>query len=141
MTRTARRTAGVLAPPWLALAAAGCGGDDSAANDAYVSEVNSIQTEFVSAYQRVASEITTSSTASEDAATLEKLESRDSTMTIAQLRDVEAPDERERAAPPSSRACSTITATTCRGRRRAASANEARAADARARRWRRRRPR
>ena len=92
MTRTARRTAGVLAAALLALGAAGCGGDDGAANDEYVSEVNSIQKQFVSAYQRVASDITTSSTASEDSATLEKLVSATNLM-VARLRDVDAPDD------------------------------------------------
>jgi hypothetical protein len=94
VTRNARRLAG-LSLAVLALGAAGCGGDDNEATDAYVDDVNRIQSQLVTTYQRVASEITTGSTAGEDAATVERLQAAVD-RTAAQLSKVEAPSEVER---------------------------------------------
>ena len=91
MTRTIRRAAGLLALV-LALGAAGCGGDDSTAADAYVTDVNKIQSQFVSAYQRLASEVTASSPSDDDAQTFEKL-SETLSLMITRLRAVDEPQE------------------------------------------------
>lgn len=84
-----RRAAGVLSLV-LVLAAAGCGGDDDTASDAYVSDVGTIQSQFVSAYQRLASEVTASSPSSDDAAVIDKL-SGTLSQTVTRLREVDVP--------------------------------------------------
>ena len=92
MTCFPRRIAGLLAVAALAITAAGCGGADTTATDAYVSQVNSIQAQLVSTYQRLASEVTASSPSSDDAATFEKLQSVLG-LTVTRLRAVKVPDE------------------------------------------------
>ena len=93
MTRNFRRTAGLAALVLaLTLSASGCGGgDERKANNAYVERVNLIQTEFSAAYQRVASEITSTTSPSADGATFKKVAKTLET-SVADLRKVEAPD-------------------------------------------------
>ena len=87
-----RRTAGI-AVVLIALALSGCGGgDDRKAQNEYVSEVNSVQSKFSTAYSRIASQITSTTSAREDRATVSQLE-RTLDETVTELRAVKAPSE------------------------------------------------
>jgi hypothetical protein len=87
-----RRSAGIVVV-LVAVALSGCGGDDDRkAQNAYVSEVNSVQSKFSTAYSRVASQITSTTSAREDRATVTELE-RTLDETVAELRAVKAPSE------------------------------------------------
>lgn len=89
MTRSHRRFAGALLIA-VAVALGGCGGDDRKTDNAYVDQVNRIQTKFASAYKRVASEITSTTSNREDEKTIGQLETTiDETVT--DLRAVKPP--------------------------------------------------
>ncbi len=94
MNRTPRRTTGLIALALcLSLAASGCGGgDDNDASNAYVSSVNDIQTELVAAYQRVASQVTSTTPAGDDGATFKKLDEA-LAESITKMRAVKAPEK------------------------------------------------
>ena len=66
MTPLSRRALSTLALI-LALALAGCGGNDRKAQNDYVDTVNQIQAKFSSAYSRIAAQITSTTSKSEDA--------------------------------------------------------------------------
>ena len=76
----------------LALALAGCGGNDRKAQNDYVDTVNQIQAKFSSAYSRIAAQITSTTSKREDRATLDQLENEIDT-TVTDLRAVKAPTE------------------------------------------------
>ena len=87
-----RRTAGI-AVVLIALALGGCGGgDDRKAQNEYVGEVNSVQSKFSTAYSRVASQITSTTSARQDRETVSQLE-RTLEKTVSELRAVKAPSE------------------------------------------------
>ena len=109
MTPLSRRALGTLALI-LALALAGCGGNDRKAQNDYVDTVNQIQAKFSSAYSRIAAQITSTTSKSEDRATLNQLENEIDT-TVADLRAVKAPNEVTKLHASSS-ACSRTTAPT-----------------------------
>ncbi len=75
----------------LALLVSGCGGDDTKAQNEYVDKVNRIQTQFSSAYKRVAGQITSTTSAAEDRKTLSELQ-RTIEESAVELRAVKAPD-------------------------------------------------
>jgi hypothetical protein len=88
-----RRIAGTIVIV-IALAIGGCGGGDEErkTQNAYVSDVNEVQSKFSTAYSRIASQITSTTSAREDRATVSQLE-RTLDDTVAQLRAVKAPSE------------------------------------------------
>ena len=86
-----RRVVGALAV-FAVIALSGCGGGDRKAQNDYVDSVNQIQEKFSSAYSRVAGQITSTTSAREDRATLNQLE-RSIDETVVELRAVKAPGE------------------------------------------------
>ena len=76
----------------LALAVSGCGGGDRKAQNEYVDNVNRIQAKFSSAYSRVAGQITSTTSAREDRATLNQLKTTIDD-TVVELSSVDAPSE------------------------------------------------
>jgi hypothetical protein len=91
LTASSRRALGALALI-AALALSGCGGNDRKSQNAYVDNVNQIQAQFSSTYSRIASQITSTTTAGEDRATLSQLEGAIDD-TVVQLRAVKPPSE------------------------------------------------
>jgi hypothetical protein len=94
VTRSHRCIAGALLIA-LAVALGGCGGDDRKTDNAYVDQVNRIQTKFASAYKRVASEITSTTSTREDEKTIGRLETTIDE-TVADLRAVKPPAKVEK---------------------------------------------
>lgn len=89
---TALRSAAGAAALVLVLLASGCGGGDTDERNAYVEKVNRVQTQFSSAYRRVAGQITSTSSAAEDRKTLALLR-KTITEGAADLRAVKPPSE------------------------------------------------
>ncbi len=87
------RWAGALALLLLAAALlAGCGGGDTKTNNAYVDQVNKVQSEFAATFERLSGQITATSTAKQDRATLEGFK-RAVDRTVADLRAIKPPDK------------------------------------------------
>jgi hypothetical protein len=94
VTRSHRRIAGALLIA-LTVALSGCGGDDRKEDNAYVDKVNRIQTKFASAYKRVASEITSTTSPKQDQKTIGQLQTTIDE-TVADLRSVKPPAKVEK---------------------------------------------
>jgi hypothetical protein len=75
----------------LALLLAGCGNDNKAKN-AYVSDVNDAQTSFVTTFQRIRAQLTTTSTVAEDRATLTDF-SKATDQVVRSLQAIKPPKE------------------------------------------------
>lgn len=75
-----------------ALLAAGCGGGNVEEKNAYVEEVNRVQEEFAATFERLAGQVTSTSTAREDRRTLEGF-GRTVDETVDELRQVEPPED------------------------------------------------
>ena len=71
---------------------AGCGGGDTKTNNAYVDQVNKVQSEFAATFERLSGQITATSTAAQDRATLESFR-RAVDKTVANLRAITPPDK------------------------------------------------
>ena len=71
---------------------AGCGGDDVQESNAYVDNVNLAQSRFASSFERLARDITSSSTPAEDRKTLRSIDATLAT-TVADLRKIKAPEK------------------------------------------------
>ena len=71
---------------------AGCGGDDVQESNAYVDNVNLAQSRFASSFERLARDITSSSTPAEDRKTLRSINATLAT-TVADLRKIKAPEK------------------------------------------------
>jgi hypothetical protein len=84
--------AAVLLVACFGLVAGGCGGGDVEAKNDYVAEVNRVQEEFASTFERLAGEITATSTAAEDRKTLAGFQTAVDE-TVADLGKVKPPDE------------------------------------------------
>lgn len=91
MTHAIRRAVGA-ASVVLVLFATGCGGNDADAENKYVQQVNSAQTEFSREYARVAGKFTVASSASQDRATVEQLK-RTVDDSAKRLSEVKAPSQ------------------------------------------------
>lgn len=76
----------------LSLVLAGCGGGDTEQSNAYVDSVNLAQTRFASSFERLARDITSSSTPAQDAKTLRSIEATINA-TVADLRKIKPPDK------------------------------------------------
>ena len=76
----------------LAALLAGCGGDDVQESNAYVDSVNIAQSRFSSSFERLAREITASSTPAEDRKTLRGINATLAT-TVADLRKIKPPEK------------------------------------------------
>jgi hypothetical protein len=74
-----------------ALLASGCGGADVEESNAYVEKVNLAQSRFGSGFERLAREITRTSTPAQDGSTLRAIEKTLDT-TVADLRRIEPPE-------------------------------------------------
>lgn len=74
-----------------ALLASGCGGADVEQSNAYVEKVNLAQTRFAASFERLAREITRTSTPEQDSSTLQAIEKTLST-TTEDLRRIEPPE-------------------------------------------------
>lgn len=88
-----RRLAPVLAALALGVVVAGCGSDTKAAND-YVDAVNRAQNDFASTFDRLSSQITSTSTAQQDQRTLNGFK-RAVDKVVGDLRAVEPPSKVE----------------------------------------------
>jgi hypothetical protein len=88
-----RRLATVLAALALGVVAAGCGSDTKAANS-YVDAVNQAQNDFASTFDRLSSQITSTSTPAQDQKTLDGFK-RAVDKVVGDLRAVEPPEEVE----------------------------------------------
>lgn len=91
MTPALRSAAGAAAL-LLVVLASGCGGGDTDEQNAYVEKVNRVQTQFSSAYRRVAGQITSTSSSAEDRKTLALLQ-KTITDGAADLRAVKPPSD------------------------------------------------
>jgi uncharacterized protein YukE len=89
---TCLKGAAALAFLLAALAAAGCGGADVEASNAYVDRVNDAQTTFAASFERLAREITSTSTPAQDRETLRSIESTVDS-SVADLRGITPPDD------------------------------------------------
>ena len=76
----------------LTLLLAGCGGDDVQQSNAYVESVNIAQSRFASSFERLARDITSSSTPAQDRKTLRSINATLAT-TVADLRKIKAPEK------------------------------------------------
>jgi hypothetical protein len=76
----------------LTLLLAGCGGEDVQESNAYVDNVNIAQSRFASSFERLARDITSSSTPAEDRKTLRSINATLAT-TVADLRKIKAPEK------------------------------------------------
>ena len=76
----------------LALAVAGCGGGDVEQSNAYVDSVNLAQTRFASSFERLARDITSTSTPAQDRATLRSIGSS-LDATVLDLRKIKPPEK------------------------------------------------
>lgn len=76
----------------LALLLTGCGGDDVEQSNAYVDSVNVAQTRFASGFERLAREITATSTPAQDLKTLKGITATIDT-TVADLRRIDPPQK------------------------------------------------
>ena len=93
MARSQRRAGLAGALVLLLLAAvllAGCGGGDTKTNNAYVDQVNKVQSEFAATFERLSGQITATSTAAQDRATLESFK-KAIDGTVADLRAITPP--------------------------------------------------
>lgn len=78
----------------LTLLLAGCGGDDVQESNSYVGSVNIAQSRFASSFERLARDITSSSTPAEDRRTLRSINTTLAT-TVADLRKITPPEKVE----------------------------------------------
>ncbi len=76
----------------LALLLGGCGGDDVKQSNAYVESVNIAQTRFAASFERLARDITSTSTPAQDRRTLRSITTTLET-TVADLRKIVPPDK------------------------------------------------
>jgi len=70
----------------------GCGGGDTKASNAYVDQVNKVQSEFAATFERLSGQITATSTIAQDRATLESFK-RAIEATVTDLRAIRPPDK------------------------------------------------
>jgi hypothetical protein len=71
---------------------AGCGGADTKASNAYVDQVNKVQSEFAATFERLSGQITATSTAAQDGATLQGFKAAID-RTVARLKAIKPPDK------------------------------------------------
>lgn len=76
----------------LTLLLAGCGGDDVQQSNAYVDSVNIAQSRFASSFERLARDITSSSTPAQDRKTLRSINAT-LEATVADLRKIKPPEK------------------------------------------------
>lgn len=81
-----------LAAVLLALLLGGCGGDDVKESNAYVDSVNIAQTRFAASFERLARDITSTSTPAQDRRTLRSI-TRTLEGTVADLRKIVPPEK------------------------------------------------
>lgn len=90
--RRARSAGALLLVLALGLLTAGCGGDDVQQTNTYVDEVNRIQTQFAATFERLAGQLTATSTAARDRRTLDGFQ-KAIEKTVADLERVEPPEK------------------------------------------------